>query len=251
MRYRVLAQRRAVLIGLALGVAASARGQAQPPVLALATGSREPLVSAPGRPGFVEELAREALRRTGRALQVVQLPHERALANADAGIEDGDLFRAPGFEKDYPNLVQVPQPLMDQDFVGLTRRTDLQVRGWSDLAGLSVAFVTGNKIIERELQGHRDVTEVRNNELLIGLLASGRADVVVINRWVGLHVARRAGVSVRALEPPLVRLPMYIYLHRRHESLAAPLAAALSEIRRDGTWQRLHELYLKPLEAAQ
>ncbi|MDH5330645.1 MAG: transporter substrate-binding domain-containing protein [Aquincola sp.] len=220
-------------------------------MLTLATGSREPLVSAPGRPGFVEELAREALRRVGLGLQVAQLPHERALANANAGIEDGDLFRAAGFERDYPNLVQVPQPLMDQDFVGLTRRADIHVRGWDDLSDLSVAFVIGNKIIERGLAGHRDLTTVRTNELLIGLLAAGRADVVIINRWVGLHVARRAGVTVRTLEPPLIRVPMFMYLHRRHDALVKPLAAALDQMHRDGTWLRLHDQFLKPLEAAQ
>ena len=242
--------RRAWMFAMAGVALVPAAAWPAPTPITLGTGSREPLVSTPGRPGFAEELAREAFRRTGHELRVLQLPHERALANANAGIEDGDLFRTGGFERDYPNLVQVPVALMDQDFVAMTLRPDIEVRDWPDLAQLSGAFVNGNKIIERKLQDHRSVTTVRSNELLMGLLAAGRTDVVVINRWVGLHAARRAGVAPRVLEPPLLHVPMYIYLNRRHEALVAPLAAALEEIGRDGTRQRLSDQLLRPLEAA-
>ena len=59
MPYRVHG-RRAALVGLALGAIAPGLAWAAEPTLALATGSREPLVSFPGRPGFAEELARES-----------------------------------------------------------------------------------------------------------------------------------------------------------------------------------------------
>lgn len=245
-RYR--RTRRAICLGVATLVAAPgwAAGDA---ALTLATGAREPLISTPGRPGFAEELAREAFRRAGRDLRVVALPHERALLNANAGIEDGDLFRAAGFEKDYPNLVQVPQALLEQDFVAFARRPEIVVRDWPDLARHSVAYVTGNKILERRLEGFKQVTSVRDNAALMGMLASDRADVVLINRWVGYVAAREAGLTLRAQEPPLLQVPMFIYLHRRHEALVPQLAAALAEVRRDGTWQRLYDQIIRPLEA--
>jgi ABC-type amino acid transport substrate-binding protein len=43
---------------------------------------------------------------------------------------------------------------------------------------------------------------------------------------------------------------MFIYLHRKYESLAPRLAKALAEVRSDGTWQRLYEEIIKPLEPA-
>jgi polar amino acid transport system substrate-binding protein len=229
---------------------AARRARANPPHLALATGSREPMVSAPGQPGFAEEVARAALARLGYTLTVVPLPVERALVNANAGIEDGDLFRSPGFEKDYPNLVQVPEPLLHQEFVAFTQRADIAVRDWADLSRYSVAHLTGMKVIERELEGRRDVTSVRDITLLFGLLTSGRVDVIVHNRAVGLLAARRAGLSLRVQQPALLRQPMYIYLHRRHAALAPKLAAAIAEVRRDGTWQRLYDQILAPLEPA-
>jgi polar amino acid transport system substrate-binding protein len=156
-------QRRVALKALALGLTAPTATFAAEPVLVLATGAREPMVSSPGKPGFVEEVAREAFRRAGYGLRVLALPHERALQNANAGIEDGDLYRAAGFEKDYPNLVQVPQPLLEQDFVAMSRRPDIEVRGWPDLARYSVGYVTGNKILERQLEGVPQPTSVRDN----------------------------------------------------------------------------------------
>ena len=118
--------------------------------------------------------------------------------------------------------MQVPEPLVNQDFVAVSRHSDVEVRSWADLGRYSVAYVTGNKILERRLEGVADVTSVRDNALLFGLLAAGRADVALINRWVGLVAARQAGLAVRVQEPPLVRVPMFIYLHRRDEALVRP-----------------------------
>lgn len=249
MRDRI-SERRAASLLIASAIVAPLAVAAREPTFAMATGTREPLVSSPGQPGFIEEIAREAFRRAGYGLRVVPLPIERALVNANAGIEDGDLFRAAGFEKDYPNLLQVPQPLIDQDFVALTLRADVEVRSWSDLARYSIAHITGQKIIERQLQGAANVTTVRDGELLLELLVNGRVDIIVHNRWVALWLARRAGRTVRVLEPPLLRVPMYMYLHRKHEALVPRLAAALVDVQRDGTWQRLYNEILRPLERA-
>lgn len=239
--------RRTVLACLGASVVASARAQASRR-LVLATGATPPLISTPGRPGFVDELARDALRRIGYEVDVVMLPVERALLNANAGIEDGDLFRAAGFERDYPNLLRVPEALIDNEFMAFSTRADVQVRDWSDLDRYAVGYITGYKLFERNVKDSGNVTLVRNGELLTNLLASGRADVILNSRWLGLHGAREVRLAVRVHEPPLARVPMFMYLHRRHEQLIGPLAGALAEARRDGTWQRLYDRTLRPLE---
>jgi polar amino acid transport system substrate-binding protein len=91
---------------------------------------------------------------------------------------------------------------------------------------------------------------VRDNAALFAMLAADRVDVVLINRWVGYLAARQAGLAVRVQEPALLRVPMFIYLHRQHEALAPRLAKALAEVRADGTWQRLYEQIIRPLEPA-
>lgn len=242
-------QRRA-LLGIGLTAVASSLALAARPSLTLATGALPPLTSTPGHTGFLDALAREVFGRIGFDASVVRLPVERALINANAGIDDGDMFRAAGFEKEYPNLLPIPEKLLDFDFVAYATRADVQVRDWTDLARYSVGYVIGYKIFERNVKSAQDITTVRGIDQLFPLLASGRADVVLLDRWQGLWLAREAGLAVRALDPPLARVPMFAYLHRRHEALLAPAAAALAEIKRDGTWQRLYDQTLKPLETA-
>jgi polar amino acid transport system substrate-binding protein len=120
--------RRAALLGMTMGLIAPRLALAVRPSLTLATGALPPLTSAPGQSGFLDALAQEVFGRIGFDATVVRLPVERALINADAGIEDGDMFRAPGFEKDYPNLVQIPEKVLDFEFVAYATQADVQVR---------------------------------------------------------------------------------------------------------------------------
>ena len=216
----------------------------------MATGALAPLTSSPGHIGFLDALAQAVFGRIEIDATVLRLPIERALANANAGIEDGDMFCAAGFEKDYPNLVQVPEKVLDFEFVAFAIRPDVRVQDWGDLARYSVAYVTGVKIFERQVGTSSNVTTVRGLDQLCPLLVAGRADVVLLGRWQGLWLAREAGLAVRQLGPPLARNEMFIYLHRRHEALVAPLAAALAAAKRDGTWQRIYDRTLKPWEPA-
>jgi polar amino acid transport system substrate-binding protein len=243
-------ERRTLLLGVAAALAAPATGFAARQRLTLATGALPPLSSAPGHVGFLDALAREVFGRIGIDATVLPLPVERALVNANAGVEDGDMFRTPGFEKEYPNLVQIPEKVLDFEFVAYALRGDVRVSGWGDLAPYIVAYVTGWKIFERNVRVAREVTTVRGVEQLFPLLATGRADVVLLDRWQGLWLAHQAGLNIRPLDPPLARVPMFVYLHRRHVALVGPAAAALAQTRGDGTWLRLYDQILKPLEAA-
>lgn len=242
--------RRAVLLELALGAMAPGVALAAKPGLTLATGTRPPLTSSPGRIGFLDALIHETFGRAGLGVTLIRLPFERSLINANAGVEDGDPFRAAGFENEYPNLVQIPEKVMDLDFVAYATRADVQVGNWSDLARYEVTYVTGWKLFERNVKAAQDVTTVRSLDQLFPLLAAGRVDVVLVDRWQGLWLAREARLAVRALDPPLARVPMFIYLNRRHMTWVEPLAAALAAVKRDGTWQRLYDQILAPLEAA-
>ena len=220
--------------------------------LTLATGGVWPLVADGGRAGFAQSVVEAAFRRLDVEIQVVSMSMERSLVNADAGIEDGDLVHGPGAEASYPNLVRVPEKVMDFQIVGYAARPDVQARSWSELERYSVAYITGWKTVERNLKQVRDVTVARDMEQLVQLLANGRADVVVVSRWQGLQrPASSMGVTVRRLDPPLGTIPLFTHLHRRHRDLVAPLAAALVELKRDGTWQRLFDQILVPEESRQ
>ena len=241
--------RRRALMAMGAAVLWPRFAEAERVKFTLATAALPPLTSAPGHEGFLDLLARDVFGRIGIDARLVVLPGERGLINANQGIEDGDMFRTPGFESEYQNLVRVPEKLMDFDFVAVSLKPEVQVRQWSDLSKYSVAYSTGRKIFERNAAVAREVTTVRELRQLYALLASGRVDVILHDRWQGLWLARGAGLDVRVQEPALARLQMFIYLHRRHQARVAPLTAALAEARRDGSWQRHYAQALQPLES--
>ena len=192
-----LVRRRLALLGVGTAILAHGLALAARPQLTLATGTVPPLASRPGQTGFLEALAVEVFSRIGYDVALLYLPFERALINANAGVEDGDVFRAAGLEKTYPNLLRVPERVLALDFVAYALRPEVQVHDWGDLARYSVGYVNGWKIFERNAKSARDFTTVRELEQLMPLLIRGRADVVLVDRWEGLWLAhRRSSESV-------------------------------------------------------
>ena len=207
-----------------------------------------PLTSVPGHPGFIDELAHAAFKRIGVEVEVAAVPTERSLINVNSGLDDGDIFRVAGMEQQYPNLVRIPEKTLDNDFVAYTTRTDIQIRDWADLQPYSVAYATGWKPFERNVTGVKELTKTPSIHELFPLLLKARADVVLMDRWQGQWIVHQEGYKVHLLEPPLARFEMFMYLNKKHEALVPKLAQALRDMKADGTYQKLYDTYLKPLD---
>ena len=220
---------------------------AQSAKLSLTTGALPPITSVPGHPGFIAELARIAFGRVGAEVEVTTVPTERSLINVNAGVDDGDIFRVAGVEKEYPNVIRIPEKTLDNDFVVYTKRADITIRDWNDLKPYSVAYATGWKPYERNVNGVRELTKTSSIQELPALLEKGRVDLILMDRWQGLWVVRESGYKFRLLEPPLAHFEMFMYVNKKHALLVPKLARALAEMKADGSYQKLYDLYLKPL----
>lgn len=227
----------AVLLGL-LGLTGAAC-HAEPVELVL-NDTNEPPYTTPEGTGFLDIVASEAFRRAGVRLRLVKLPAERALLNANAGIEDGDLTRIAGLEAQYPNLVRVPEKLVDYHFVAFSKNASIPSR-WEAVRQRQTGHIKGWKIYEQQLTGAPNVIAAENPEQLFRLLDLGRIEVALYARWFGEALIQRQGIrNVRALEPPLASREMFIYLHQRHAALVPKLAEALRAIKAEGLYQRLY-----------
>ena len=100
--------------------------RAEMPMLVL-NDTNEPPFTTPDGQGFLDAVAGEAFRRAGVKLRLVKLPAERGLINANAGTEDGDLTRIAGLDTQYPNLVRVPEKLIDYEFTAFSKNAALPV----------------------------------------------------------------------------------------------------------------------------
>lgn len=198
--------------------------------------------------GFIDIVVNDALGRIGFGMESVWLPAERALINANAGIDDGDLLRIAGLQKTYPNLIQVPESVIDLEFVVFTKHASFPITDWKSLKPYSVAFITGWKILERNITEAANITRIKNVEQLFTLLLKDRVDVIVYSRWVGLGYIQQNNIrGVSILEPPLAHRNLYVYLHKKHQNIVPKLAASLQTIKTNGDYQRAFQKILAPI----
>lgn len=202
--------------------------------------TNEPPFTTPDGKGFLDAVAGEAFRRAGVRLRLVKLPAERALLNVNAGIEDGELNRIAGLEAQYPNLVRVPEKLVDWTFAAFSKDASIPGR-WDAIRRHSVGHIRGWKIYERQLVGAPNVITVVDADQLFRLLQLDRIEVALYGREAGDALIRSQHIrGVHALQPALATREMFIYLNKRHAALVPKLVQALRAIKAEGLYDRLY-----------
>jgi len=232
---------------LLLAVAFSIGTYASPKILVLNDPTGEPLTT-PEKDGFLDILVGRAFQHAEIELSLIRLPAERALLNANAGIEDGDLSRIKGMEHHYPNLMRVPEKIFDMHFVGFTRRHGLKGGLWRHLDSSSVAYIRGWKIFESNTVHVPIAMAVAGKDQLMSLLDKDRVDVVLYAKWLGLALIKNHRLAnVHVIDPPFAVKPMYIYLHKKHRSLVPAIAESLRELKVNGFYDQLYRKKLTVL----
>jgi len=210
-------------------------------VLTMNTAAVPPL-STEFNDGFIDQLAIEAMSRIHMKLNIVHLPAERSLQDANNGVHDGELLRVPGLEKTYPNILPVKEKLMDLKFVAFSRNVKQLNNGWEGLKPYSVAFMNGWKILETNVPKGVEVTKVNSHSQLFNLLDINRVDIVIYERWGGLRLVQDLNIAnVHLIKPALATTSMHMYLNKKYSSLIPKLNRALKMMKNDGTYSKIYE----------
>ncbi len=193
-------------------------------------------------------ILKEAFGRIGVDLIVQELPGRRALKNANEGIEDGDAGRVRGTEKRYPNLVMIPEKILDVHIVGFSKTIDRPLNAsWQDLKPYNVGILRGHQHSERMVTAYKTLVKVDDSKQLLTLLDKNRADVVVTVMIEGLSAIKDANLKgVKVVDPPLETVPIFPYLHKKHGHLVGRLDTALKDMKKDGTYARIRGQILDP-----
>ncbi|WP_306545920.1 ABC transporter substrate-binding protein [Desulfobulbus sp.] len=208
---------------------------AEPP-LVIGTADGVPLSTSDGM-GFHDQIVREAFRRIGLQIDIAHLPAERALLNANEGIEKGIYVRIQGLESEYKNLSIVPEKISEYEFVAFGKDPSLRMNGWDSLQNYHVGIVNGWKILEKNIVACKNLTKVKNAEVLFRSLEEDKIDLVVYNKIDGYGMIKELGLQgIHALDSPFATKDMFLYLHKDLDKVILPLAEALKAIKSDGTY---------------
>lgn len=194
-------------------------------------------------------IASEAYLRIGIKAKARVLPSLRAIQEADRGETDGELARMAGIEAQYPNLQQVPEPLLDFDTVAFTAGLTFKVDGWESLRPYSLCLSRGMKLAEDGTEG---MDRYFSNDVpqMVNMLLAGRCQVAVLGYVVWPEIDRLQAQKLRSLEPPIVSTPLYLYVNKKHAHLVLKLAAELRRMREDGTTAALLSPFEREITAA-
>lgn len=209
--------------------------------LVLNTSALSP-VSAPDQSGFLDLLYRELFARLGIAFEIQSLPAERALQNANSGIDDGEICRIAGLESIYSNLVHTTEPVMQYQMAVFSRERNFPVTGPESLMPYELGIVTGWKILERTTLQHPSRIMVDSVDQLFRMLDQGRVEIALIERLVGMEAINRLGIKgVRILSPPFLSGDWFLYLHKKHQALIPRIDAELRRMKQDGGYERIRQ----------
>lgn len=212
--------------------------------LLITSGRNAPFVTQQQN-GFYDLIVANMFKRVGVSARIISLPSERSLKNADNGINDGNVARIKGLEKEYPNLVRVPEKIIDFEFVVFTKNKTLDIKHVKDLKPFNVSYINGWKYFEKKVQHYSSLNKVKNTEQLFYLLKKDRVDISLYDRWSGVWWIKNNPGDIGYLLPPLASVELYLYLNKKHKELVPKLAQALANMKKDGTYQSIYNKTLR------
>ena len=98
----------------------------------------------------------------------------------------------------------------------------------------------GTKILEKNIPGKRTI--LPEAKRLFQMLNEGRLDTVVELPFIADKIIKENNYSgITKLTPPLVNLPAYGFIHKKHQALIPEIVEALKEMKADGTFLKIEE----------
>ncbi len=177
----------------------------------------------------------EAYGKLDLPVRFKAVPAARALAEASLGVTDGELHRIAGLSARFPKLVQVNVPVNWFDTIVVTRGTRFTPDGWKSLRPYRIGYHFGIQAFERGTRGMK-VDPAPTNELVLRKLQNGRTDIALMTDVEARElIAKMNDDTLQILSPPIARIELYHYVHKKHALLVPRLEAVLRAMAADGS----------------
>lgn len=177
----------------------------------------------------------EAYKRIGYNVQFTWLPAKRSLILANQGKTDGDIARIEGTEKVFPELIPVPNPIIDFQAAAYAISVAKEINHWGDLKGLKVGVVRGVRYANIGTKGFNPFL-ANNVPHLFRLLSDGHIDVAVVGRrQAQIELQNNFKKSgIHSVGKSLISTPLHHFVHKKNTKLVALLNEVLAEMDKQG-----------------
>jgi PAS domain S-box-containing protein len=193
-----------------------------------------------GKPaGIVVDLAKAVAKRMHRPVEIQLMNWTEAQQLVLDGRADALLQINPNPER--LKIYDFSAPLLNTEFTIFTAAERLGIASISDLHGLKVG-VEEKGLPILLLQGAPQIIVEIIPDLVQGfrMLAAGALDAMVADRWVGSYVLAENHIrGVKLIQEPIARSHSAIAVKKGNTDLLGDINAALADIRRDGTYERI------------
>jgi len=209
--------------------------------LVVSTGYANPLtISVEQNNVFLEALLPDLLSEAKLEAKIISIPSRRALIELNEGRIDANGLRLRILEERYPNIVRMDEPVLHIDFIAITKRDDIIVESWADLAPYKVAYPAGWKIFDANVPASTKTTTVNDHMQLFNLLDIDRVDIILLSETIAHSLLKnRTDHPFHFLYPPLHSTPSYLFFHKSRQEEAHKLAEALRRLKANGAYDQL------------
>lgn len=187
---------------------------------------------------YVQAVLEAAYRQLGYQIEYVKLPLGRGYIEANLGHIDGLRARVASAVENYPNLIQVPVPLMEFDLVMIS---DQRRCGSCNVQSVGhVATTRGLATFEafRASEGsHLNVEYVTSPTQAFQMVLAGKVEGAVIAE-VNLPEEFNT-LQSHWIKNTLLKVSAYHFVHKKHQALVIDLQKQLLNMKNAGSFARL------------
>lgn len=183
----------------------------------------------------------DAFNQIGINIQSKYYPADLLTNHANEGLIDGELGRSYPKEHIPSNLVKIPVPHWEAQFVAYSTNKNLKITSWEDLKGknLKVECLKGIKVCESKLPYYipeENISIAKESIQALRRLKLKRTDVFIFTK---LGVQNE--LKYKEFEDTniyysgtLEKLSANAYLHKKHKELIPKLVPILEKMKKNG-----------------
>lgn len=195
-------------------------------------------------------LMQEIYQELGITIDVVEIPPARevSLYSGSGELLDGTLARVVGFRDQAPQAIRIPVALAHINLVAFSTLEKLpKLAPTSDhpirvgqLRGIDFGIESSKRV---------EIISVNTTEQLMAMLARQRIDMAIASELGGAFFVKSNGYeNVRIVAQPLKMIPVYHYLHRKHEPLVPEVTQVMTRLHDSGYMADQHNKFRALLE---